>query len=102
MKLIYCSSCKDLFKLTSYEKRKCRCGQVTGKYLSDRKRAKVSKNAISIAIGNKSLKKAIEKMNKLWKKHPEADRESDIKNSAISKAWVRPNRGPGNPRTKVY
>lgn len=101
MKLIFCRKCKDVFKLTRKESRECTCGAVRGRYL-DRSNAVVSPNAVSIAIGNGSLKKAIAQMEKLRGNSKNTATRDDYKKLAkISRAWVRPNDGPGNPHTEL-
>jgi hypothetical protein len=102
MKLLYCKRCGDLFKLTRDETRKCSCphAKVGGRYRKDGKRADISQNAISIAIDNKSLKAAIERM-RWWEKHRPESARADYKVFSGVDAWVRPNSGPGNPRSHV-
>src|SRR6266480_1786511 len=83
MKLIYCQDCHDLFKL-SLTMRTCECGHVYGRYVNNQD-AEVSEDAVSIVIGNT------------------ADRTSYCQpgHGLIELAWVRPNCGPGNPRSRV-
>lgn len=101
MKLIFCRKCKDVIKLTRKESRECNCGAVRGRYLN-RSDAAVSRNAVSIAIGNGSLQKAIARMEKLRGKSKNTATRDDYKKLArISRAWVRPNDGPGNPHTEL-
>jgi len=100
MKLLYCPKCHHLFKLTSDELRECKCknNKVKGQYRKNGKHAEVSENAVSIKIHNASLRDAIRRMKQLKKKKPKStDRDYQVF-SAIA-AWVRPNFGPGNPRT---
>jgi hypothetical protein len=101
MKLIYCEKCKDLVKLTRHEIRKCRCGHVRGKYRADGGRAVVSPSAISVVIGNPQLRDAIRRLRTISKETPKADKAAYKERAAIELTYVRPNEGPGNPRTKV-
>ncbi len=95
-----CPNCKDVFRLIS-NLRKCECGLIMGRYL-DSRNAEVSKDAISIAIGNGSLLEAIHKMNTIFKAtNGEADRNVYMTDAKITHAWVRPNGGKGNPNTKL-
>lgn len=99
MKLIMCPVCHDVFRLFR-ENRTCKCGKVSGRYL-DESDAEVSKDAISIALGNGSLQSAIYRMRDASKDDPNHDREDFQKLAQIHYAWVRPNSGPGNPHTRV-
>jgi hypothetical protein len=100
MKVIYCKKCGDLFKLTRKGLRECRCerDEVKGKYRADGKHAEVSENAVSIKIPNGSIKEAIRRMERLRKNKPKS-KDKDYKAYSPIPAWVRPNFGPGNPRT---
>lgn len=100
MKLLYCAKCGDLFKLTRYEFRECRCRRekVKGKYRHNGKHAEVSENAVSIKIHNDSLKDAIRRMKRLKRKRPKST-DGDYQTFSSIAAWVRPNFGPGNPHT---
>ena len=100
MKLVLCPECSDVFKL-DFKMRKCKCGKTKGKYI-DNLKAEVSKNAISIAIGNGSLEEAWHRMI-LIKKNTKnkATREAYIIGANITFTWVRPNSGKGNPHTKL-
>jgi len=98
MKLLYCPDCRDLFKLTGGQRRQCKCGNVKGRYL-DKKHAEISPNAISVVIGNGSLRDAIERM-KWWEEHRPVSSRGDYKVFSGVTAWVRPNFGPGNPRSR--
>lgn len=101
MKLLFCRKCEDVFKLIRNKRRKCRCGAVTGRYI-DHSNAEVSSNAVSLVIGNGSLRKAIAKMEKLRGDSRNAATRDDYKNKAnIRRVWVRPNHGPGNPHTEL-
>lgn len=98
MKLLYCVTCEDVFKL-DIELRVCRCGIVKGRYINNEK-AESNGKGISIAIGNGSLRNAIEGMKQLYlSSKGEGSRSEYIEagNGKISHAWVRPNTGEGNP-----
>lgn len=97
MKLLYCPDCRDVFKLVRSEVRRCKCGKVEGRYLN-RRNATVSANAVSLVIGNGSIQDAIGRMRWLKAKRPKSTR-GDYKFFSSVTAWVRPNSGPGNPRT---
>jgi len=102
MKVVYCTKCGDLFKLTRHETRRCRCShsRVKGRYRKGGRHADISRNAISIAIDNKSLKAAIERMQ-WWEKHRPKSVRADYKTFSGIDAWVRPNSGPGNPHSHI-
>lgn len=81
----------------------CACGNVYGQYLNNSE-AEVSKNAVSIAIGNGSLDASIFQMQSMLKAM-ESDKQPDrnwwIHHGKIHYVWVRPNEGEGNPHTRV-
>lgn len=59
MKLIFCTSCQDVFKLARKE-RKCRCGASRGWYEEDMLHAICEgNNAIPLGFDNKSLAQAL-------------------------------------------
>ncbi len=95
MKLLLCLKCQDIFKL-DYEKRSCKCGEVTGRYVNEMD-AETNGNGISLAIGTGSLERAIRNLKQLGDKE---DRRFYIDENSV-KCWVRPNEGSGNPNTKV-
>lgn len=102
MKLLYCPTCQDAFKL-SMELRQCACGLVKGHYLNNVV-AETNGKGIDIAIGNGSLQNAIEDMGQLFvTTRGEADRDEYYKDGygRISHAWVRPSTGNGNPHTTI-
>ncbi len=102
MKLIYCQDCHDLFKL-SLTMRTCECGHVYGRYVNNQD-AEVSEDAVSIVIGNTHLRASIEAMQiHTLRTGNTADRTSYCQpgHGLIELAWVRPNCGPGNPRSRV-
>ena len=94
MKLLFCDTCCDVFKL-DIEQRSCKCGKVVGRYV-DNVKATSNGEGYSIAIGNGSLVLAIQRM-KFAVKNKYPDREYFQDNCRIDYAWVRPNDGPGNP-----
>jgi len=96
MKLIYCPYCFDIFKLTKVMK-KCSCGKVMGRYIDNRE-AEVSKDAVSIGIGNGSFHNA--ELN-LYTSENVHNREWYIENCKIAHVWLRPNTGIGNPYTRI-
>ncbi len=101
MKLLFCETCWDVFKLDEGNPRSCKCGEVTGHYV-DRSRAVTNGKGISIAIGNGSLMQAIVKMHEIHADSKnKAGRGVYLYQSNIHFAWVRPNEGPGNPRTTI-
>ena len=53
MKLIFCTKCKDVVNL-SRNKRKCLCGESSGKYITDEK-AVISGPCVPLGISNSSL-----------------------------------------------
>ncbi len=102
MKLVYCQDCQDLFKL-SYVTRVCECGRVYGRYLNNEE-VEVSPTTISIAIGNTDLRAAIEAMQiqaLLTGNTASKAAYYQPEHGLIKRAWVRPNCGPGNPRSRV-
>ena len=88
MKLLYCRHCGDLFSLRLVE-RECECGQSRGSYNPDRATAWTRGPCEAVAIGNGSLHDALAKMRAA---------PPDRAFYPIM-AWVRPDSGPGNPRT---
>jgi hypothetical protein len=103
MKLLFCEYCQDMFKLGSGQLRSCECGCVKGRYINDRE-AEVSPEAVSIAISNVALEQAIEDMR--WHQILTGDQagHDDYRRAhqgRIEDVWVRPNSGPGNPRTRL-
>lgn len=100
MKLILCPECMSVFNLTMDKFKTCECGKCKGRYI-DEWQAEVSECAISLAIGNGSLTRAIYEMEELKKStNDKAKRNEYIKEAAMI-AWVRPNTGKGNPHTKI-
>jgi hypothetical protein len=100
MKVLYCTKCKSLVRLTRKHMRSCECGEVRGQYCKDGEHALSSQNpaTISLAIGSGSLKTAIKKMQQRQKDKPRSTRK-DYKSISRLVAWVRPNTGAGNPRS---
>lgn len=102
MKLLLCEKCWDVFKLTM-TMRACECGKVKGRYINNSE-AEVSKEAVSIAMGNGSLMNAIINMRSFHQERGDTSNRQDYyedSNGRISHAWVRPNEGSGNPHCKV-
>jgi hypothetical protein len=56
MKIIYCMSCGDLFRL-EFEKKDCKCGRSSGQYTTS-EMAKFSGDALPIGIANPDLETA--------------------------------------------
>ena len=96
MKLIWCTKCNDLVKLTRDEVRKCKCGRISGKYV-DRGHAIVSPKAISVVIGNKHLKDSALRMKRLLRRRPVSSKSAYKRKAAIELAYVRPKRGTRKP-----
>jgi hypothetical protein len=96
VKLLFCPSCLDIFKVVAAQPRSCLCGAVQGQML-DNKIAKMNGRGVSVAIGNGSLEQAIAKLNNL-----KQDKDSQFyeKQTPVL-CWVRPHSGPGNPRTQI-
>ncbi len=103
MKLLFCEHCHDIFKPGFGNVRTCECGRVKGRYINDDE-VEVSPEAVSIAIGNKSLLQAIADMRRLQARtQDKAGRDAYLQahKGAIGYVWVRPNTGPGNPRSRL-
>ena len=60
MKLIFCTSCNDLFRLMRAG-RCCTCGRSYGRYLEDGLNAIIGGDAIPVGISNTSLNDALQK-----------------------------------------
>jgi hypothetical protein len=84
MKLVFCTYCRDLFRLHMHTET-CLCGRVKGRYLNETD-AIVTKEAISIGLDNRVFFPAISA-------DPETRRDLV--------AWIRPNEGQLNPHTEV-
>lgn len=103
MKLLFCETCWDIFKLDTDEMRSCKCGKVKGRYL-DTTLAINNGMGISLAIGNGSLLQAIQDMSELERRTGGGASRSQYHiegNGLIGYAWARPNEGIGNPHSKV-
>jgi len=98
MKLIFCESCHDLFNL-SLAMKKCSCGKTYGRYVDERN-AEVSRDAVSIGIGNGSLQYAIRALRER-NNFEKISREGAQTIGKIEYAWVRANNGISNPHTKI-
>ncbi len=96
MKLMFCPSCFDVFKLVIAEPRSCICGAVRGQ-LVDNEFARTNGQGVSVVIGNGSLIQAIAKLSALKQ---EKDNKFYQKQASVL-CWVRPSSGPGNPRTRI-
>src|ERR1700688_692696 len=105
MKVLYCTKCKSLVRLTHKHMRSCECGEVRGQYCKkDGKHeghARISQNAatISLVIDTDYFKPAIEKMQQRQKRKPDSERKDYRKISCLPRSYVRPNTGHGNPRS---
>lgn len=100
MKLAICSECRDGFFL-SYERRSCHCGLTWGQYDSNGATAVIGGPAVSVALGNGSVRVAEQEMVALRESTSNtADRAAYLLNARIEYAWIRPNSGPGNPHTR--
>ena len=98
MKLIFCPSCRDVFKLTK-DPRSCSCGICSGKYNRDGKTAITNGNGICIAISNLDLKRAIKALNG---GQPDNGTERyHYPEEWNVKCWVRPHGGNFNPNSIV-
>jgi hypothetical protein len=89
MKLLYCDSCQDVFKL-DYDVRECKCGKVRGRYNEDGYTAVTNGKGRSLAIGSGSLLQAFYGVPAF-----------EYKDKITFLAWVRPNDGPQNPRSEI-
>lgn len=63
MKLLLCSKCDDVIKLTVGKWRRCECGQTSGRYLEDGDKAEVSEGCIVLGINSTSLSEAVRHRN---------------------------------------
>lgn len=98
MKLLFCTSCGDLFNLRDRLKT-CSCGKTKGQYI-DNTHAEVNGHGVSLGIGNGSLYTAMAKLPEttedfrntgdVWRRHG---------TSII--CWARPHEGPANSHTRV-
>ena len=58
MKLIFCSTCHDVFKL-SHTLKSCECGKAKGRYLVDGIHAEINAGAIPIGMANSTVAKGV-------------------------------------------
>ena len=58
MKLIFCSTCHDVFKLSRTLK-SCECGKAKGRYLGDGLYAEINGGAIPIGMANSTVAKGV-------------------------------------------
>ena len=103
MKLLFCEHCQDLFKIGFDTLRSCECGRIKGRYINDEE-AEVSPEVVSVVIGNRSLAQAIADMRRHQAVTGDMAEYEEYRRygyGAIDHAWVRPNSGPGNPRTRL-
>ena len=54
VKLIYCPTCKDIFRLTKRE-RTCRCGRSSGYLLKDGITARINDYAVPLGMSDRSI-----------------------------------------------
>jgi hypothetical protein len=101
MKVLYCIKCKSLVRLTRKHMRACECGEVRGQYCKDGVHARISQNSatISLVIDTPSFKPIIKRMQQRQKDKPNSTRDDYRRISRLKGAYVRPNIGPGNPRS---
>ena len=102
MKVLYCIKCKSLVRLTRKHVRSCECGEVRGQYCKDGGHARISQNSstISLVIDTRSFKTIIKSMQQRQKDKPKSTRGDYRRISRLKGAYVRPNIGPGNPRSR--
>lgn len=96
MKLLFCPTCSDVFKLIIPQPRSCLCGSVHGQLLNN-DFARTNGRGVSLVIGNGSLVQSIAKLSNV-------KQDKDIKfyqKQTPVLCWVRPHTGAGNPRTKI-
>ena len=58
MKLLFCRSCGDIFRLR-YAEKQCECGQTKGRYLNREDAEYSGEHAVPMGIGNYALDNAI-------------------------------------------
>lgn len=59
MKLILCTECQDVVKMSVVNWRTCMCGKSAGRYLEDEDSAEIYGSAIAIGMLNSSIVSAI-------------------------------------------
>lgn len=96
VKLLFCPTCFDIFKVVVAQPRSCLCGEVQGQML-DNNIARTNGRGVSFVIGNGSLVQAIARLNNLKQ---DKDNKFYEKQTPVL-CWVRPHSGPGNPRTQI-
>jgi len=99
MKLLFCPNCGDIFNITPSEVRKCRCGDVRGKYNPDGHTAVTNGNGFCLGINNNDLRKAI----MAYSSYPNVeDKDYEFCRQCLGvEVWIRSHRGPSNPRSEV-
>lgn len=60
MKLLFCKSCQDVFRLTGIE-RACRCGAVRGRYVDDINAVYAGSDAVPLGFKNSIFAWAVTK-----------------------------------------
>lgn len=93
MKLIFCDTCKDVFKLTVGRVRSCECGKCRGRYDDNGSTAVTNGKGFALAIGNGSLLRAI-----AGDPHFRVPEYEDMD---VFLAWVREHDGVTNPNSRV-
>ena len=95
MKLVLCTICHDVYKLTTQGKRTCACGHTWGYYLDDGLKAEVSDTPDTIVLGfhNGTLVDAIRKQRS------EGDREDGFGHAFI--AFLMPDNAPNVTKVKA-
>lgn len=96
MKLLFCPTCFDVFKVVVAQPRSCLCGEVHGQML-DNNIARTNGHGVSLVIGNGSLVQAVARLKNL--KQDKGGKFYE-ENTPVH-CWVRPSSGPGNPRTRI-
>lgn len=97
MKLIFCDSCWDVFKL-DYEMRSCKCCKCKGRYDINGETAVTNGEGHALAIGNGSLQAALYGVAQY--EYSSSHHGYDIPLTTFL-AWVRPHEGEENPRSRV-
>ena len=96
MKLLFCPTCFDVFKVVVAQPRTCLCGEVRGQMLNN-SIARTNGRGVSLVIGNGSLVQAVARLKNL--KQDKSGKFYEEQTPVM--CWVRPPSGPGNPRTEI-
>lgn len=99
MKLLFCPECWDVFKL-AYDTRACACGKVVGRYDADGHNAVSNGQGVSMALDNNFVMLAMGRMEAFQEDGTADNYEQYYENNRLP-FWIRPNDGPGNPRSTV-